>query len=135
MDKKTIPTKTGLTQNLDLSNVKIPAQLKSVSPFAFIVGAAIGGAAMYLLDPVAGANRRSTIVSRAKSYGASTTDGIGRQFSSIAGLVTSLFASLRGTTETTTNTAADVADRATTTASAYARKVSATDPDAYTATH
>lgn len=134
MEKKS-STKSGLTQNLDLTNVKIPAQLKGLSPFAVIVGAAIGGAAMYFLDPVAGANRRSTILSRAKSYSAFTTDGVGRQFSSIAGMVTSLFASLRGTAETTTNTVADVADSATSTASTYARKVSATDPDAYTATH
>lgn len=135
MEKKASQTKTGLTQNLDLKDIKIPAQLKGLSPFAIVVGAAIGGAAMYLLDPVAGANRRSTILSRVKSYSSFTSDGVGRQFSTIAGLVTSLFANLRGTAETATNAAADVADQATTTASTYARKVSATDPDAYTATH
>ncbi len=135
MEKKSSSTKSGLTQNLDLKDIKIPAQLKGLSPFALFVGAAIGGVAMYMLDPVAGANRRSTILSRVKSYGSFTTDGVSRQFSSITGLVTNLFASLRGTAEIATNTAADVADRATTTASTYARKVSATDPDAYTATH
>lgn len=133
MEKAQAKTKFG--QKLDLDDVKIPAQLKGLNPFALIVGAAVGGAVMYMCDPVAGANRRSTLVSKVKSLGSTTSDGVTRQFSNISGLVSSLFSGWLNKAEDITSAATNTASRATATAGSYARKVAATDPDAFTATH
>src|SRR5688572_3652081 len=105
MEKKSANTTSGLTQKLDLSAVRVPASLKSVNPFSILIGAAIGGAVMYLLDPVQGPHRRATIMSKGAGLRSMTSDTFTRSFSGVRDLITS-FLGMWSTR------AADVADDA-----------------------